>query len=396
MTVEAPPRSPRQESQDLDALIKEARQRARRRKMLYALAAFLVAGGIAAGLGAYLSGGRGHASAGSGIPVTWSKASSKIKGTLTGVVSETRPTKILLFAAQPSSHTFRLLDNGPFDHGPWVDDNPVASPDGRMIAFARTPNLPHKMGDGSLFVLDRASGRVTRLAKTGGGGDVQWTPDGQRIVYVPCLPTQGCEISSIRQDGSGRRVLATNVRTSAAKTAGVSPDSRWVAFAQDLPLRGAARTAPTGLYIERLDGSRRRMLLERTAILSVSWSTRGWITFGTRRSIEAVTPSGRYRTYCTNGCNVETPTWSPDGSRLAFQQRNVSIVRANGKDLHRLTAPVAFGAWSPDGRRIALLATLGGKGWASLIFVARPTGGTPQLLARIPGHYVRVSGWLRK
>src|SRR5436190_22938410 len=117
MTLETPPRPAHTETQDLDALIKEARRRARRRKMLYALAALLVAGGIAAGVGTSLSGGHGPTSTGSAIPVIWGKASSSMKGTLTGVVSQAPPTRIVLFAAQPRSHSFRLLDNGPFKPG---------------------------------------------------------------------------------------------------------------------------------------------------------------------------------------------------------------------------------------------------------------------------------------
>jgi len=392
MTLETPPRPTHTETQDLDALIKEARRRARRRKMLYALAALLVAGGIAAGVGTSLSGGHGPTSTGSAIPVIWGKASSSMKGTLTGVVSQPPPTRIVLFAAQPRSHSFRLLDNGPFKPGPWVDGDPIASPDGRTLAFARSPNFGHDPNEGSLFVLDRASGRTTRLADVGAAGVLQWTPDGRLIVYLSCLGHQGCDLRSIRPDGSGARLLSAGVRTSGRLA--VSPDSRWVAFSTSVS------RSRVGLFVERLHGSRQRILLARRSVIDVtSWSKQGWIAFGTRNTVEAVNLSSQVRTY-TRG---QSAVWSPNGSWLAFNGRGAWAVRSDGRNPHRLGLGVV-GAWSPDSRRILLL---GAKGRTTEMFVTRPTGGAPRLIASIPGLVrrggtttilaeARVSGWLRK
>jgi Tol biopolymer transport system component len=61
------------------------------------------------------------------------------------------------------------------------------------------------------------------------------------------------------------------------------------------------------------------------------------------------------------------PTWSPDGSRIAFQSlrggnEDIYVMDADGSNLIRLTTSVAADmhpAWSPDGTRIAFVSSRG-------------------------------------
>ena len=63
------------------------------------------------------------------------------------------------------------------------------------------------------------------------------------------------------------------------------------------------------------------------------------------------------------------PTWSPDGTRLAFASNRdfnseIYLVNANGSGLTRLTdneAIDATPAWSPDGTRIAFYSSREGR-----------------------------------
>jgi Tol biopolymer transport system component len=83
-----------------------------------------------------------------------------------------------------------------------------------------------------------------------------------------------------------------------------------------------------------------------------------------RGGIHLVAPDGSSRTLLTPGvAAAEQPTWSPDGSRLAYlvDEENESpprgglwLVNANGGSRVRLFAGQAGGhVWSPDGTRIA-------------------------------------------
>ncbi|HEX6332919.1 MAG TPA: hypothetical protein VFZ78_01765, partial [Flavisolibacter sp.] len=65
------------------------------------------------------------------------------------------------------------------------------------------------------------------------------------------------------------------------------------------------------------------------------------------------------------------PTWSPDGSKIAFQSNlgapaltDVFVMNADGSGIQRLTTANAFDqmpAWSPDGTRIAFMSARDGN-----------------------------------
>src|SRR5262249_15180809 len=68
--------------------------------------------------------------------------------------------------------------------------------------------------------------------------------------------------------------------------------------------------------------------------------------------------------------HMESPTWSPDGKRIAFVMSftgqgtdwHVYLANIDGTGLRQLTRTAAWdGAWSPDGTTIAFVATVDGK-----------------------------------
>lgn len=69
-------------------------------------------------------------------------------------------------------------------------------------------------------------------------------------------------------------------------------------------------------------------------------------------SIETVKPGGSDRTFVANGCTLD---WSPDGSRLVFgRDGDMFVVDAHGTDEERLTTNGAYDsepAFSPGGAR---------------------------------------------
>ena len=78
---------------------------------------------------------------------------------------------------------------------------------------------------------------------------------------------------------------------------------------------------------------------------------------------------GRRRPRITHSnVDAEAPRWSPDGTKIAFQQQvggnyEIFVVGANGGGARQLTN-VAFDntdpAWSPDGKKIAFLSKRNG------------------------------------
>jgi Tol biopolymer transport system component len=85
----------------------------------------------------------------------------------------------------------------------------------------------------------------------------------------------------------------------------------------------------------------------------------------------------------------DAPTWSPDGSRIAFTtfrhgRGEIYVMDANGRQQRRLTRNTAHddhAAWSPDGRRIAFMSTRAGN---SEIYVMNADGTAQRRLTNEP------------
>ena len=78
----------------------------------------------------------------------------------------------------------------------------------------------------------------------------------------------------------------------------------------------------------------------------------------------AIAITGAMTVIATSTGATSGPSWSPDGSRLAFaahddQGQRLLVMRADGDALHAVTTPnlywVEGAAWSPDGRRMAFV-----------------------------------------
>jgi TolB protein len=99
----------------------------------------------------------------------------------------------------------------------------------------------------------------------------------------------------------------------------------------------------------------------------------------------------------TNNQRVDrNPTWSPDGSEIAFEgapgpseydNRAIYVMNADGTGTRRLTSPNDINdfdpAWSPDGTQIAYAGTDVSTGKAD-IFVMNADGSQVQQLTRTP------------
>ncbi len=161
--------------------------------------------------------------------------------------------------------------------------------------------------------------RATDAAGNTGVTAYSWTIDGSRIAYTRRDPPREGPADIYVMDPDGENVLQLTDDGSSWNPAR-SPDARKVAFHRG---PGPLDT-PSDIWVMNAD---------RTARLVI-----------------------------TNGRN---PTWSPDGSRIAFEggtypSREIYIMNVDGTDVKRLTdhpADDADPAWSPDGSKIAFAST---------------------------------------
>jgi Tol biopolymer transport system component len=376
MVVTAPPRPPRlrefDKSEQLEALIEEARRRARRRRLRYAASVLVAAGaGTVAVLGLGRGGGEGTAAP---EPVSavapWE---IKLGGARLAYVPES--SKHELYVTKPDGSGAKKLAAC----SPWTAlceiKRPVWSPDGRRIAFLRgTASFPDHPGDLALYVIGLDGRGERRLSACGGrdgecgarwgsGSPFSWSPDGSQIVF-----TRG-GILSIVDVESARVQELTRCEQPRCLDFGPawSPDQSAIAF---------TRSSGTGyaLYTVSVRGSQPTWLAADG--MNPGWAPDGrTILVDTRDGIVSVNTDGSRTTLVaparTPGEGPNVPSWSPDGSRVLYfttprEERGyrpeIWTMKPDGSEKSRLYRGSccvwwwSMPAWSADGSRVVLSA----------------------------------------
>jgi Tol biopolymer transport system component len=170
------------------------------------------------------------------------------------------------------------------------------------------------------------------------------------------------EIYAVRVDGSKKRNLSRGPRLDAEATP--SPDGRKVAFV-------STRSGAIAIWVVNRNGSGLRRVSEPLGVQTASgvptfnWAPNGRkmvyaANFGSRTEIRVLDlAKGRSRTIARSGW---APTWSPNGSRIAYTKfgktNRINVVRPTGELLWNLIGRDPH--WSPDGSRMAV-AMMDGK-----------------------------------
>jgi tol-pal system beta propeller repeat protein TolB len=121
------------------------------------------------------------------------------------------------------------------------------------------------------------------------------------------------------------------------------------------------------------------------------------LAFACGRFICRAQPDGRDRRRLTRGREASDgdPSWSPDGSQIAFGRKlpdgasGIFVVNSDGTGLRPLTsdpAPATQPEWSPDGKRIAFTTERDGN---SEVYVMNADGGHP---VNLSGNQAKDSG----
>lgn len=153
-----------------------------------------------------------------------------------------------------------------------VNNTPIWSPDGKRIAYL------HQTGQGmNIFVVEADGSNQTALTELAANPELRgWTPDGRNLLIVA---NQGMESQIALLDTATREIkpLIHTYGLTWDVTASLSPDGQWLAYSEKVTGRIGA-----GIYISRLDGSEKRLLvqLDYWPAFSPVWSPDGkWLAF---------------------------------------------------------------------------------------------------------------------
>src|SRR5262245_4768815 len=217
-------------------------------------------------------------------------------------------------------------------------------------------------------------GEPTRVAQ------VAWSPDGTKIAYQdPIVDERGIFVANA--DGTDPVRLTRGVNDAWPSW---SPDGTRIVFSStryDAEIGactpGDDAHCPTDLFIVNVDGSTlRRLTVGPSNAYQAAWSPTGdEIAFTKSAGYTDAAPSVIAVTSVdgSDGRDVSTgdggsdfaPTWSPDGSRVAFaairnEDWGIWAVEADGSGEHRILGGEGMGyvddpVWSPDGSLIAFV-----------------------------------------
>jgi eukaryotic-like serine/threonine-protein kinase len=322
---------------------------------------------------------------------------------------------------------------------PGVDSIPAWSPDGEWVAFFRS--LP---GNSGIYIVSALGGPARRINPTEYCGGLDWFPDGRHLIVSEGLE-DSTRLSSVAVDTGQHQPAGSNSGAPLGDTdPALSPDGKTIAFI------GGTAARVGNIYLMPVDGGRPRWLA--TNARSIAWMPDGrsivfssenrrlWripVTGGTPQAVTssaelisapAIARRGNRLAYVVSESNgnlwrIELtstippvagpparlensthsqwdPSYSPDGSRLAFGSNRSGFEELwvgdlEGRGAVQLTKVEASRSgsprWSPDGSLIAFDSRPNRN---ADIFVVRSDGGTPRRITTYSGEDV-VPSWSR-
>jgi TolB protein len=286
--------------------------------------------------------------------------------------------------------------------GPTTDVSPNFSPDGNLIAFGSRPTsgpdqlVVLRVSDGTQTIIDR--GIAAPGAVPGPPAGLSWAPDSRRLVYVRNAQLQnGVGLFgrlAIADTATGTVVPLGDPAYDASDPAW-SPDGSTIAFRR----LNHEWTVGT-LMLINADGTNERPAAapasDTAAFGGPQWSPDGRFLAvydgSYPHQIQVISLDGSPARDIGPGLGDEFfPTWSNDGSRLAWEVGQgdttprdlVYVANADGTGLRQLDVPDVTGSnlfWSPDDRYVFGVTSDG-----SSVVVVTVDGSSPVRLIPAPG-----------
>jgi Tol biopolymer transport system component len=243
------------------------------------------------------------------------------------------------------------------------DLEPAWSPGGKKLAF-----VSNRAGNNEIYAMNADGTGVIRLTNNAAVDKAPaWSPNGSKIAFVSNRADQHDEIYVMNANGSGVTQLTKNLaeqgcntcQGAAVEAPAWSPDGAKIAFLR------RATIFSWDIDIMNPNGSGVTRLTNAGFAERLAWGHTGKIAFDPHvdpgigfsdYEIAVVTVNSATVTRLTNNtANDLYPTWSPDGTKLAFESDRagnfeIYAMNANGTGVTRLTHNLAFDgepAWGP-------------------------------------------------
>jgi len=243
-------------------------------------------------------------------------------------------------------------------------DYPQFSPDGKLIAFSAPDSEAvgnRAMAPHHLSVVPATGGPERVIAHFDGGFESEyWSADGKSL-FVPAAPhgLPKAEIARVFLDGSAPKIIRQGHQE---WLTGMTSDR---AHLVSVPARNPISAADSAIVLD-LDGNEvGRAALPLGTINEYDGpidSALVWVWGTSRRQVNVGALHGSPAHHVSLGESSESPIWSPDGKRIAFQVREngrnvLATMRADGSDIHvyhdASVRPDQWAArWSPDSKSI--------------------------------------------
>ncbi|HEV8563423.1 MAG TPA: hypothetical protein VGR41_00755 [Actinomycetota bacterium] len=197
---------------------------------------------------------------------------------------------------------------------------PDWSPDGERIVY---------ISDNRIWVIDVDTEDVETLPATPGGQPVgpQWAPDGSSIAFADALPTgNGSGIYLLTLDDEGMTVITEEAAGGGLLT--WSPDGSEIAFTRE-------HGDVANVWAVNVVTGELRQISDSGFGYDPAWSPDGALIayFDSQIWVVNADGSGHARVVTeSEGCEANTPHWSPDGSWITFR----SCENSGPNDLYRI------------------------------------------------------------
>ena len=221
---------------------------------------------------------------------------------------------------------------------------------------------------------------------------------GARVAFLATTRDAKTSLGVVNADGSGLAWLASDTWWYLAFS--WSPDGARIAFG------GGHDSASIGIYVVNADGTGLlRLTMDpewaNIGVANVAWSPDGSkIAFaGVNGPLEVVDADGTDRISVADICKVWPPdpiSWSPDGKKIAYcapspdVYQDIYVSNANGSGQTRITRGCCGDAnsapsWSSDGTRIAYQHNSGATGRHDILVINADGTGDVNLTETLPG-----------